>query len=311
MSRCINRGCLAATLVVLGSVFTALPQARAADSVTIVPGSFTQGTVKSSLTAAGYTNTSMNLGAWPLTTGGNSAINFENTQFQANTLIAFGNGGSIEMQFNQPFTPVAGEKDLGIFTAQGLNLGSGAFFNGNMEAAILVSQDGQHWFNLQGALITNPTTYTGLTYSLNAPTMSYNYLADATATQAGESKLSASQLSALSVANFTTPMPDDSLFNNSTSTNAGRLSLVADASTADYAEEFGTSGGGNWFDVSGSGLSSIDYVMLNGDANDPSTGGVRLEDVFVNASGAPAPEPVSIALLGLSALTLLGRRRRK
>ena len=68
---------------------------------------------------------------------------------------------------------------------------------------------------------------------------------------------------------FTSPMADDSLFNGS-GTNAQRLALTNDSSTSNYATIFGASGGGNWFDVSGSGLSSINYVRLNGDANDPS-----------------------------------------
>jgi hypothetical protein len=212
------------------------------------------------------------------------------------------------LQFNTPITPVAGEKDLGIFTAQALNLGSGAFFNGNMEAAILVSQDGQNWFNLAGTQISSPTTYTGMTYSLNAPTMSYDYLFDSNATQAGEGHLNATQLAALSVANYTTPMPDDTLFNNPSSTNAQRLALASDMSTADYTEEFGTSGGGNWFDVSGSGLSSIDYVMLNGDANVPSTGGVRLEDVFANANAVPEPAAWVLMTLALAGLAIFRRR---
>ena len=51
-------------------------------------------------------------------------------------------------------------------------------------------------------------------------------------------------------------MPDDSLFNGS-GTNAQRLALTNDSSTSDYAAIFGTSGGGNWFDVSGSGVSRV------------------------------------------------------
>ncbi|MGA2233583.1 MAG: hypothetical protein ABSH22_21970, partial [Tepidisphaeraceae bacterium] len=69
---------------------------------------------------------------------------------------------------------------------------------------------------------------------------------------------------------------------------------------------FGTSGGGNWFDVAGSGLGSIDYVMLNGDANDLPADGVRLEDVFVNENAVP--EPASCAILGIFAIGLLRRR---
>jgi hypothetical protein len=283
--------------------------ARAADSVTILQASFVQGTVKSSLAVAGYQNTSMNLGAWPLTTGGNSAISFENPQFQKNDLIAFGNGGTITMQFNTPITPVAGEKDLGIFTAQAL-VTSGAFFNGDMEAAILVSSDDVNWYNLTGQLIANPTSYTAQAYQLNAPTMAYNYATGATAWSAGGAHLTAAQLAALSVATFTTPMPEDSLFNNPASTNAQRAALTTDSSTADYNEEFGTSGGGNWFDVSGSGLSSVDYVMLNGDANDPATGGVRLTEVFANSSAVPEPTGAVLLIAGIISLTHRRNRTR-
>jgi hypothetical protein len=282
--------------------------AYAADSVTIVPGSFVQGSVKSSLAVAGYQNTSMNLGAWPLTTGGSSAISFENPQFQKNDLIAFGNGGTMTLQFNTPITPVVGEKDLGIFTAQALASG-GSFFNGQMEAAILVSSDDVNWYNLTGQLITNPTSYTAQAYQLNAPTMAYNFATDATAWSAGGGHLTASQLAGLSVADFTTPMPDDSLFNNPASSNAQRGALITDNSMADYTEEFGTSGGGSWFDISGSGLSSIDYVMLNGDANDPATGGVRLTGVFANSSAVPEPVGADILIAGV--IGLLRRHRRK
>jgi hypothetical protein len=295
--------------LLLGAFLTLQGAIHAQDSATIL--SITQGTVKSSLAIAGYRNTSTNLGAWPLNTGGNSAISYENPQFQQNTLVAFGNGGSVELQLNTAFIPTSGEKDLGIFTAQALSGGSGSFFNGNMEGAILVSSDGQNWYNLAGQLIANPATYTGLTYSWNAPTVAYDYGTGATGWNAGEAILNATQLAALPIANFTTPMPDDSLFNNPVSTNAQRLAITTDTNAADYTEEFGTSGGGNWFDVSGSGLSSIDYVMLNGDANDPSTGGVRLTNVFVNSSAVLVPEPATIGFLAVSGFFLLARNRKR
>jgi hypothetical protein len=297
--------------VLLISALAAAP-AFAADSASII--SITQGTVKPSLAQTYYANTATNLGAWPLNTGGNYAISYENPQYQQNDLVAFGQGGSVEMQLNQPFTPVAGEKDLGIFTAQSITAGAYAL-QGNMEGAILVSSDGQNWFNLAGQKITNPSTYTGLTYSLNAPTMAYNYVTEATAWNAGAAQLTATQLSALSIANFTTPMPDDTLFNNSASTAAERSSLQTDSTPADYSEVFGTSGGGNWFDVSGSGLSSIDYVLLNGDANEanningPASGGVRLTNVFINA--AAVPEPTTVGMLVFSGVRLLSRRRKR
>jgi hypothetical protein len=289
----------------------------AVDSASIVAGSLTQGTVKASLTGGSYANESANLGDWPLSTGGSAAntfaISFENADFNgnsfggnANTMIAFGNGGGVTLKFATPITPHAGEKDLGIFTAQSIAGGSGSLFNGNMDAAILVSGDGNSWFTLTGAAVSSPMTYTGTTYGLNAPTMAYNYKTGATAWNYGAGT-SAANLSALAIADFTTPMPDDSLFNG-TGTNAQRLALTTDSSTSDYNAIFGTSGGGNWLDVSGSGLSSIDYVRLNGDANDPSTGGVRLDAVFAN--GNAVPEPATSTIVAIAGLIAMRRRKR-
>jgi len=314
----IRRGIRAAVFAATSGLLSSPQAARAADAVTIVPGTLTQGAVKPSLTGGSYANESANLGDWPLNTGGSSsdtfAISFENPDFNGNsfggtpnTMVAFGNGGGVTLKFAAPITPIAGEKDLGIFTAQAILGGSGSYgLNGNMEAAILVSANGSAWYTLNGALVTSPTTYTSTAYSLNAPTMAYNYGTGAIAWHDGAGT-SAANLNALAVADYTTPMPNDNLFNG-TGTSAQRSALTTDASASDYAAIFGDSGGGNWFDISGSGLSQVDYVRLNGDANDPSSGGVRLDAVFANA--AAVPEPTTISLLALSAMTLLKRRRR-
>jgi hypothetical protein len=298
----------AVSVVAVTSALIVSPVLRAADSVTVVPGTLSHGTVKASLGAGtSYDLETNNLGDWPLTTAGAGTttypISLSNADFNSsssggtpNTILAFGNGGGVTLQFTTPITPHAGEKDLGIFTAQMITGGVGSFLNGNMDAAILVSKDDANWYTLTGAPVPSPTTYTGITYPLNAPAMAYDYGTDATAWNDGLG-VPAANLTGLSVANYTTPMPDDSLFNGAASTNAQRLALATDSSPADYAETFGTSGGGNWFDVSGSGLSQIDYVRLNGDTNDPASGGVRLDAVFANQL-AVVPEP---SLMGLFA----------
>jgi general secretion pathway protein G len=292
-----------------------------ANSISIVPGSFTQGTVKASLgVGTTYANAGNNLNDWPLNTGISGgktfAVSDENPDFDgnafggtANTIIAFGNGGGVTLQFATPIAVQPGVKDLGIFTAQAITGGSGTLFNGNMEAAILVSQDNQHWYNLSGQLITSPSTYTDIAYSLNAPTMAYDYGTGAAAWIDGAG-VAAATLAGLPIASYSTPMPNDNLFNGA-GTNAQRLAFTTDTSTGtplSYDTMFGTSGGGNWFDVSGSGLSQIDYVRLNGDANDPASGGVRLDAVIVNS--ADVPEPISASLLVVPAIALLGRRMR-
>ncbi len=310
----ISRGLRAAVLAAIGSTLSSA--AHAAVSASIVAGTLTQGTVKPSLTGGSYANESANLGDWPLNTGGSSAntfaISFENGDFNGNsfggtpnTMVAFGAGGGVTLQFSTPITPIAGEKDLGIFTAQAITGGSGALFNGNMEAAILVSADNKTWHTLTGSVVASPTSYTAAAYPLNAPTVAYDYGTGAIAWRYGAGT-SAANLSALPIANYTTPMPNDDLFNGS-GTNAQRLALTSDASPADYSAIFGNSGGGNWFDISGSGLSQVDYVRLNGDANDPATGGVRLDAVF--ADDLAVPEPASLAPIALAAAAFLKRPR--
>ena len=138
--------------------------------------------------------------------------------------------------------------------------------------------------------------------------MAYNYGTGAIAAKYG-SGTAATNLSALTVANFTTPMLNDDLFNGS-GTNAQRLAFTTDTIAADYAAIFGTSGGGNWFDVSGSGLAQIDYVRLNAGSDvTAAQGGIRLDAVFANADAVP--EPASVSLVFVSALLVLNRRRAK
>jgi hypothetical protein len=316
----IRRGIHAAVLAALSSTLSSA--ARAAVSASIVPGTLTQGTVKTSLGAGTtYDVESNNMGDWPLNTGGTSTttygISYENPAFNGNayggtpnTMVAFGAGGGVTLRFGTPITPVPGERDLGIFTAQAIT--SGAYtLNGNMEAAILVSADGNAWYTLSGTPVASPATYTATVYPLNAPTMAYNYGTGAVAWKYGAGT-SAANLGALPVADYTTPMPDDDLFNGS-GTNAQRQALTTDASASDYNAIFGDSGGGNWFDISGSGLSEVDYVRLNGDANEAdnsggaASGGVRLDAVFAN--DLAVPEPASLALFAWAAAALLKRRR--
>ncbi len=292
--------------------------AHAANSVTIVNGSLTQGTVKASLTGGAYAVETNDLSDFPLDTGafGGSAfpINFVNPNYNGNafggnadTMVAFGNGGGVTLKFDQAIADVDGQKEFGIFTAQAITGGVGSFFNGNMEAAILVSANGADWVTLDGTAVTDPTAYTATSHKLNAPTMAYDFGNAALANSYGFGT-SQANLDALTAADFETPMVNDDLFNGS-GTDAQRLALLSDSSTATYDGIFGDSAGGNWFDIANTGLSEVNYLRLNG-VNVPSGGGIRLDAVFATPQ-ATIPEPASLVLLGLAGLGLTAPRRRR
>src|SRR5690348_13977002 len=155
-------------------------QSQAAVSATIVPGSLTQGSVQASLGAGtSYSHETNVLSDWWTTTnnpagaGTKFAISMSNGNFNQtlngnNTIVAFGNGGGLTLKFDAPVHPIDGQKEFGLLTTQFLNASNGALFDGNMEASVLVSQDGTNFFTLDGTAIAAPTTYTATSSKLNA-----------------------------------------------------------------------------------------------------------------------------------------------
>jgi prepilin-type processing-associated H-X9-DG protein/prepilin-type N-terminal cleavage/methylation domain-containing protein len=304
-----------------GSVFVGSTPSHAAVSASIVPGTLTQGSVQASLGAGTqYVVETNNLGDFPLNTGGfggklfpvaitNPDFNGNSFGGTPNTIVAFGNGGGLTLKFSSAIHDAAGQKDFGIFTAQGVTVSSGSTFNGNMQAAILVSSDNVSWRTLTGEIVTSPTTYVSTSYQLNAPTMAYQFGTVKNAVTLASNGATAATLNALPTVDYTVPMPDDSLF-NSTATDAQRKLFLASTSTVDYAAVFGTSAGGNWFDLSQTGLESIQYLRLNGvNVGNASFNGIRLDGVF--AAPQAVPEPGGLALLAMRGACLRRRRQRR
>jgi len=313
------------TLAVSVLILSVAVSAQAANSVTVVPGSLTQGAVQTNMGAGtNYALETNNLSDWLLTTGSfmgsANAISLTNDNFynpsfggSVNSIIAFGNGGGITLKFDAPIYPVDGEKEFGIFTAQKVLASSGAIFNGNMEAAILVSRNGTDWFTLSGVAVSDYLTYTDTSRKLNAPAMAYQYGTTKKAWDYGSPGTTTANLNALTVADYQIPMPDagDNLFNG-TGTNADRYALRLDTTEATYDMYFGTSGGGNWFDISDCGFPEVNYIRLNGVncAESASLGGIRLDAVFSTVA-ATVPEPATLTLLAPSAVGLIVRKKRR
>ncbi|MHC4881593.1 MAG: hypothetical protein ACYTFX_03885 [Planctomycetota bacterium] len=259
----------------------------AANSASIVPGSLVQGDVKGSMLGNSYALETNALDDWHLDTGlwGGyvTAISITNSNFNSNgyggnpeTIVAFGNGGSVTLKLDNAIGAVDGQKELGLFTAQMLYTVTGDWFNGHMEASVLLSWDGMNWVTLNGVPVTQD--YTGSSDPLNAPTMGYDFGSLSTAWSYGKPGTTQSALDVLSVADYTTPMLNDDLFNGN-GTSSDRLAMQNNHSTNDYDFIFGTSGGGNWFDISNCGLTEVRYIQLNAVNCDP-TMGIRLDAVY-------------------------------
>ncbi len=317
-------------VTVLVMIFVITSVANAANSASIVSGSLVQGDVAAAMEKGnaayqgGYGEETSNLSDWnfdtgefPWSPGTYGAISTTNSNLNAysdgwgsygtatDTVIGFGNGGSVTLQLDNVIYGVDGEKEFGLFTAQMLDAygSAGSFWNGNMEAAILVSQNGSDWVTLDGTNVAQD--YTASSHYLNTPTVGYNYETLATAWAYGTGATMA-QLNALSVADYTTPMIDDDLFNGS-GDNDARAAMALDSTTAGYDSVFGTSGGGNWFDISFCGLGSVEYIQLNGINCTPGKG-IRLDAVFTT-DAAVVPEPATMFLLGLGSLLVRTRRK--
>ncbi len=316
----LGRASAAVVFVSGGVVSIWSTPSHAAVSASIVRGTLTQGSVQASLGAGTqYAVETNNLGDFPLNTGGfggklfpvaitNPDFNGNSFGGTPNTIVAFGNGGGLTLKFSSAIHDAGGQKDFGIFTAQGITVSSGSTFNGNMQAAVLVSSDNVSWRTLTGDVVSSPTTYVSTSYQLNAPTMAYQFGTVKNAVTLGSNGAAAATLNALPTVDYTVPMPDDSLFNG-TATDAQRKLFLSSTSVIDYAAVFGNSAGGNWFDLSQTGLESIQYLRLNGvNVGNASFNGIRLDAVF--AAPQAVPEPAGLALFAVTAGACLRRRRR-
>ncbi len=246
---------------------------------------------------------------FPRDTGGGTnkfARGLSNNSFAASTILPIGKGGGLTLKFEEPIFALPGTKEFVIHNGNFLS-SSGGFFYGDMEAAILVSNDNLEWRTLTGHIVADPLTYTATIHEMNAPTMSYVWGTGKIAwdypTGAGRPQ---SVLDTFPLADYGMPMPNDSLFNGS-GTNADRAAFRVSTDAEEYSSIFGASAGGNWFDLSNSGLPKIQYLRINVDANAPVT--VRLDSVFANPA-ALVPEPLGLASLAIGAI-FLGAHRRK
>lgn len=214
--------------------------------------------------------------------GDTSVITPFNAQYNPVNLVGIsGAGGVIEFQLSQPIA--TNGFTLGVHVGAGLNDSSyptgvngpvASTYTNPRQATVLVSQDGtpNSWKSLGDLTFNNPTNI-------------YADASDPYASPAGSVS-----------ANFAQPF----------------TGTVASFNNENFSQVLATlngSGGGTWLDLSGTGLSQVNYVEFETDADQlPDEAG---EMMYVNAiTGIAVPEPVTVGAIGLGFL-LLARRDRK
>jgi hypothetical protein len=183
--------------------------------------------------------------------------------------------------------PLLGAPEIGVFTHVGLSdtsfpngvAGTSDQAFGIDSANVEVSEDGSAWFSLGNQ-------------TFDIPTNAYTDLTDPFAAAAG-SVLSDFQQP------FTLPLTS---FDGLPYTNAGGPDII---------ELLAGSGGGNWLDISASGLAKVGFIRFSV-PDSGATVNFELDGVSVSLAAVgdrTVPEPATLALVA-SAVAMLGMRRR-
>jgi hypothetical protein len=205
------------------------------------------------------------------------AINPFNPPFQTNDIVVIPAGGSVELAFPQP-AAITSAPALGVFVNNGLidvsADGSGqagnpaGYFSSIPEATVSISQDGKTWFP-----VGNET--------FDLPTNAYLDTEISGYFQPGGSQL----------ANFGQPF-------------IGTLSDLNGLNYDQIRTLFNGSAGGNWLDLTPTGLTSFQYVLFS----IPADSGERMAIDAISAQAVP--EPATALLLPLAFVAVSRRRRR-
>jgi hypothetical protein len=209
-------------------------------------------------------------------------LNPFNPAFDPSQIVIVGGGGDLKLHLSSAVSTAG--RNLGVYTANGIvdssQDGSGqagnpaTLFSAPSLAVISVSNDGNHWFALNG----------GAPITLDAPT---NYYLDS------------------EISNYYQPLGTKTA--DEFKPWSGSLKDLNGLSYDQIKTALAGSAGGTWLDLSGAGTDAINYV----DFSVPTGDRLVLDSVAGAEGPAPVPEPVTLGhFLALLPFILLYRHRK-
>ena len=226
-----------------------------------------------------YTDTSAPVGAAPTDTGQWQGTVYNitpfNNPYSIDEVISIGIGGSLTLQLENYAMPTDGP-EIGVFSYQffGQDTDGGTtdpvnMFRPSQQAVVSVSESGSNWLDLNS----------GNMIEMNIPANAFN---DAAATQ---------------------PADYGKPFTATVSDFDGKNSLQ------ETLDVYNGSAGGNWLDISASGLEKVGFIKFSvpGDA----TESFELESISLatDATGVAVPVPATAVVLLARVAYTLSRRR--
>lgn len=237
-----------------------------------------------------YSNVNNALGETSRNTGGANPLylsNPYNNPWRTTDWVSIGKGGHITLELTNFAIPLADAPEINVLVFQQI-LGVNPWYQ--RQARVSVSENGSDWVSLNaGNVLQFNTPATGYVFANNAiPKSGGSY-----------GGINPATLSNYQESDYGLPMP-------------GTINYGASTIANTLGDAYGLSGGGNWLDISSTGLSQVGYVRFDVDINAPSASGYfALDAVYLNnnAIGAAVPEPTGLASLALIGLVGLRRRR--